>query len=246
LNCLVAIPVYNEEPYLPRVLAAVRRYADDILIVNDGSTDGTGTLLAERADVYGITHPENCGYGQSLIDAFRFAARHDYEWVITMDCDEQHEPEQIPDFVAAARRDDADVISGSRYLRAHPSDDTPPADRRRINQRISRVLGELLGLWLTDSFCGFKAHRVAALRRLRLTEPGYAFPMQFWVQCVRTGLRIREIPVRRIYRDRSREFGGTLDDPVTRLRHYLEVLVSELCSGPKLLADEECVAEVRC
>jgi len=116
LSYLVAIPVYNEEPYLPRVLAAVRRHADDVLVVNDGSTDRTGALLAEQADVHTITHPENRGYGQSLIDAFQFATRHGYDWMITMDCDEQHEPAQIPDFVAATRADDADVISGSRYL----------------------------------------------------------------------------------------------------------------------------------
>jgi len=108
------------------------------------------------------------------------------------------------------------------------------------------VLEQVLGLRLTDSFCGFKAHRVAAMRCLRLTEPGYAFPLQFWVQCVRAGLRIREIPVRCIYRDRSRAFGGTLDDPVSRLQHYLEVFAAELCSDPSLLQHEECLAGVRC
>ncbi|MFQ5807075.1 MAG: glycosyltransferase family 2 protein [Phycisphaerae bacterium] len=246
MSALVAIPVYNEERYLSRVLAAVRRHADDILVVNDGSTDRTGALLAEWPEVYTLTHPENRGYGQSLIDAFQFAAARDYDWVITMDCDEQHEPDQIPDFLAAARRDDADVISGSRYLSEHPADDTPPVDRRRINQVINRLLELLLGLRLSDSFCGFKAHRVAALRRLRLDEPGYAFPLQFWVQCARAGLRIREIPVRRIYRDRNREFGGTLDDATARLQHYLEVLVSELCSGPSLSKKDECLAETRC
>jgi glycosyltransferase involved in cell wall biosynthesis len=246
LNHLVAIPVYNEEPYLPRVLAAVRRHADDILVINDGSTDRTAALLAKRADVQTITHPENRGYGQSLIDAFRFAARRGYDWVITMDCDEQHEPEQIPDFVAAARQNDADVISGSRYLRDYPEDDPPPPERVRINRQINRVLEQVLGLRLTDSFCGFKAHRVAAMRRLRLTEPGYAFPLQFWVQCVRAGLRVREIPVCRIYRDRSRAFGGTLDDPVSRLEHYLEVFTAELSAGPRFFRPEECLAGVRC
>ena len=246
MDYLVAIPVYNEERHLPGVLAAVRRQAERLLVIDDGSTDRTGELLAGQADVVAITHPENRGYGQSLIDAFRFAVRHDYDWVITMDCDEQHEPEQIPDFVAAARRDDADVISGSRYLVEHPGDDLPPADRRRVNQTVNMLLEQLLGLPLTDSFCGFKAYRVAAMRRLRLSEPGYAFPLQFWVQCVRAGLRIREIPVRRIYRDRSRTFGGTLDEPAARLQHYLEVLVSELCSGPSLALGDECLAGVRC
>lgn len=225
---LVAIPVYNEARYLPRVLAAVRRYAPDVLVVNDGSTDDTSQLLAREPEILTLAHPENRGYGQSLIDSFAFAAERGYDWVITMDCDEQHEPSMIPAFLDDAASDSVDIISGSRYLAEFPGDDDPPVDRRRINVTINDLLEQLLGLRLTDSFCGFKAHRVAAMRQLRLDEPGYAFPLQFWVQCVRAGLRIREVPVRRLYRDRSREFGGTLDDPQARLQHYLDVLLAEL------------------
>ena len=231
---LIAIPVYNEERYLPRVLAAVRRFSPDILVINDGSTDSTGALLRQNADVQVITHPENRGYGQSLIDAFKFAACRNFDWVITVDCDEQHEPARIPDFVREAERGDADVISGSRYLATNGADDPPPLERRRINRIVNELLDQVLGLNLTDSFCGFKAHRVAAMRRLRLDEPGYAFPLQFWVQCVRAGLRIRELAVPRIYRDYNREFGGTLDDPSARLQHYLEVFVRELRREPAL------------
>ncbi len=246
MKTLVAIPVYNEARHLPGVLDAVRRYARDILVVNDGSTDATPELLARRRDVCVITHPENRGYGQSVIDAFVFADAHGYDWVITIDCDEQHEPRRIPAFLADAGRDDADIISGSRYLRPHPEDDAPPADRLRINETINNLLDQILGLRLTDSFCGFKAHRVAALRHLRLDEPGYAFPLQFWVQCVRAGLRIREIPVRRIYRDRSREFGGTLDDPAERLQHYLIVFVRELLREPVPTANAQTLRVCPC
>ncbi len=237
MRCLLAIPVYNEERYLPRVLEAVRPYGLDILVVNDGSTDRTGQLLARETDVTTLTHPENRGYGQSLIDALGYADRGGYDWVITMDCDEQHEPRQIPDFLAALSTGRFDLVSGSRYLFDDPGDDAPPEDRRRINQTINQLLGTLLGIELTDSFCGFKAHRVAAMRRLRLDEPGYAFPLQLWAECARAGLRIHEIPVRRIYRDRNREFGGTLDDPSARLQHYLEVLLAAM-------RRDECLAEV--
>lgn len=232
MRFLVAIPVFNEERYLPRVLSAVARHVDDVLVVDDGSTDATAALLRRYERVHTITHPENRGYGQSLIDAFRFADCRGFDWVVTIDCDEQHEPAQIPEFIAQARSDAADVISGSRYLRTHPDDDDAPPDRLRVNKTVSELLDQILGLRLTDSFCGFKAHRVSAMRRLRLDEPGYAFPLQFWVQCARAGLRIREIPVRRIYRDKSREFGGTLDDPSARMQHYLEVFLQELRREP--------------
>lgn len=243
---LVTIPVYNEQRYLPGVLDAVGRYAADILVVNDGSTDRTADLLAARPEIASITHPENRGYGQSLIDAFAWADQRGYDWVITIDCDEQHEPRLIPRFVEEIRRDDADVISGSRYLIDNPDDDPPPVERRRVNMIVTDVLCRTLGLCLSDSFCGFKAHRVAALRGLNLSEPGYAFPLQFWARCVQAGLRIREIPVRRIYRDRNREFGGTLDDPDARLQHYLDVLRDEIDAAADAISSDECPAKARC
>jgi len=246
MKFLTAIPVYNERRHLPRVLDAVRRQGHDILVINDGSTDGTHEALREVRGIHTITHPENRGYGQSLIDAFAFASERGYDWVITLDCDEQHEPAQIPEFVRAALRNDVDVVSGSRYLRSFPGDDEPPTDRRRVNQSINSLLSQIVGLDVTDSFCGFKAHRVAAVRKLQLDEPGYAFPLQFWVECVRGGLRICELPVRRIYRDRSREFGGTLDDPAARLHHYLEVFLAALRSDTKLPRARGALQPCRC
>jgi glycosyltransferase involved in cell wall biosynthesis len=230
-SVLLAIPVFNEAKHLVPVLARARRHVDDILVIDDGSTDDTPRLLAGQSGVFRLTHSENRGYGQSLIDAFRFAARHGFDWVITMDCDEQHEPSFIPRFLDAIAAGDADVVSGSRYLAAFPENTSPPTERRRINAAITRLLREVLGLELTDAFCGFKAHRVSSMADLRLTVPGYAFPLQLWVQAARAGLRVREIPVPLIYHDSNRHFGGSLDDPVARLRHYLEVFVQELRDG---------------
>jgi dolichol-phosphate mannosyltransferase len=93
---------------------------------------------------------------------------------------------------------------------------------------ITALINRRLGLNLTDSFCGFKAYRVSALTRIHISVPGYAMPMQFWVQAARAGLRIRELPVRLIYNDPTRHFGGILDDPLVRYRHYVEVFEAEL------------------
>ena len=223
MRTLIAIPVYNEERYVEKVLERVAQYADEILVIDDGSTDATPCLLA-KAPVEVIRHKQNRGYGRTLLDAFRWASVDGFDWVITMDCDEQHEPAAIPEFVDAIRRDDADIISGSRYLDLHEGDDAPPPDRRRINAMITEEVNDRLGLSLTDAFCGFKAHRISALNRLDLNESGYAFPMQLWAQSAAAGLRIREIPVRLIYNDPTRTFGGPLDDPVERLAHYRDAL----------------------
>jgi len=231
MKVLVAVPVFNEEKYVARVLAEIQRYSSHVLVIDDGSSDGTPAILRSLADLGQIsllTHPENRGYGQSLIDAFHFALIHGFDWVITMDCDEQHEPARIPHFLAACRRDEADIISGSRYLSLQEQADQPPVDRRNINRVMTEMINATLNLHLTDSFCGYKAHRVSAMEKLHLTIPGYAFPMQFWVQAVAHKLRIVEIPVRLIYKDATRHFGGILDDPTARMQHYLEVLTQEI------------------
>jgi dolichol-phosphate mannosyltransferase len=228
---LVAIPVYNEQTYVTRVLQEVRRYASDILVIDDGSTDETPVLLA-RQPVEVVRHAVNRGYGQSMIDAFRWAKCYGYDWLITMDCDEQHEPASLPDFYEAIGREDADVISGSRYLGCEADGDLPPADRRAINGRITEMVNRALGYTLTDGFCGFKAYRVAALRGLGFTEKGYAFPLQFWVQAAAHGLNVREVPIRLIYKDPNRSFGGRLDDAEHRLAHYTRVFEAELAKFP--------------
>ena len=230
LRTLIAIPVYNEQRYVQRVLELVLDYAPpprQILVLDDGSTDATPTLLAQFP-VEVIRHSRNRGYGRSMQDAFRWSCVDNFDWVITMDCDEQHEPAAIPEFMEAIHRDDLDVVSGSRYMVRDPSSDSPPADRRAINAQITSEINDRLGLRLTDSFCGFKAYRVAAVRRLQFDVDGYAFPMQFWVQAVAAGLRIGEIPVKLIYNDLNRSFGGPLDDAQIRLNHYRCILHREL------------------
>jgi dolichol-phosphate mannosyltransferase len=238
MRTLIAIPVYNEEKYVPRVLASVIEHApgtpNDILVIDDGSTDRTAELVS-KFPVRLLRHGRNLGYGASIIDAYDFAARESYDWVITLDCDEQHEPARIPLFVAEQEKAGRlgfgpDILSGSRYIASMDESTTPPADRRAINVALTEEINRRLGFDppLSDAFCGFKSHRVAALSRLHLTEQGYAFPMQLWVQVAAARLSVAEIPVKLIYKDLARSFGGALNDPTTRLAHYRKVLHCEI------------------
>jgi dolichol-phosphate mannosyltransferase len=172
--------------------------------------------------VFCVHHPKNLGYGTALKTAFDYAIRFRYDVLVTIDCDGQHEPQRIRELVAACR--EADVVSGSRYLDASDAQSQAPAERRQINQWITREINERLGLSLTDAFCGFKAYRVAALAKLAITEPGYAMPLELWAQAAHLGLRIVELPVPLIYLEEERSFGGSLDDGRKRLAYYHEVL----------------------
>ncbi len=218
MRLLTAIPVHNEEKYLADVLREVSRHAEDILVVDDGSTDQTPELLRRFAAVKVLRHRRNLGYGAGLRTAFQYTIEGGYDGLVTLDCDGQHEPALIPEL--ARRLGDADIVSGSRYLHVFDPNQSPPEDRRRINVEVTRWLNECLGLNLTDAFCGFKAYRKSALEVFDITDNGYAMPLQVWVQAVQHGLSIVEVPVPLIYLDEERAFGGSLDDSSFRLNHY--------------------------
>ena len=219
---LTALPVYNEVGHVRDVLEEVRRYSPEILVVNDGSTDGTRELLAKESNLHVVHHDKNRGYGAALMSAFTYAEQHDYEVLVTIDCDGQHQPCRIPKFVEAC--DGWDIVSGSRYLKEFEGDSTPPEQRRKINEMLTAEINRRLGFTLTDAFCGFKAYRVSQLKHLHVEELGYAMPLEVWARAWHAKLRVRELPVPLIYLDEKRSFGGSLDDAETRLKYYREVL----------------------
>ncbi|MBA4188196.1 MAG: glycosyltransferase family 2 protein [Planctomycetaceae bacterium] len=247
MRTLTAIPVYNEAKHVRHVLAEVRRYSPEILVINDGSTDGTAELLDSEPNLHRIDHPTNRGYGAALISAFAYALEYDFDVLVTMDCDGQHEPSRIPVLLEAIH--DCDIVSGSRYYRDFRQDTPAPTDRRFINASITREINERYGFDLTDSFCGFKAYRREAMAKLQITERGWGMPLQLWVQAARQRLRVKEIGVPRLYLDPNRAFGGVMNDPEQRLAYYREVLASaerdELPSLPQTAAKECVCPELR-
>jgi glycosyltransferase involved in cell wall biosynthesis len=243
MHWLTAIPVYNEATHVRDVLHEVRRYSPSILVVDDGSTDGTADLLAREPDLQVIRHPNNRGYGAALATAFKAAVERGVDVLVTMDCDGQHEPSRIPVLLEALH--DADIVSGSRYLRDFRQNTPVPEERLRINRRITETINERYGLKLTDAFCGFKAYRRSALERLRITEPGWGMPLQLWVQAARLGLRVKEVGVPRIYLDPNRSF-GVLNDASERLAYYHRVLADAERDFPALTPPAaECACNTR-
>jgi glycosyltransferase involved in cell wall biosynthesis len=228
----VVMPVYNEAATVAAVLDAVRdRFDGWVVVVDDGSTDGTAEIVSARPDVLLCAHGGNRGYGASLRTGFTAALGLGASTVITMDCDGQHEPRHITEFCERLKVCGTDIVSGSRYLPESAEGDVAPADRRRVNTQVTAIINAATGWALTDAFCGFKAYTADALRRIPIHEPGYAMPLEFWARAWRAGLTVCELPVERIYFDHDRSFGEHLDDPVLRLAYYLSVWQRVLDEG---------------
>jgi glycosyltransferase involved in cell wall biosynthesis len=227
----VILPVYNEAETLSEVLGRVLEYCGArLVVVDDGSTDRTAEILDKYSLEAVLKHPRNLGYGRALIDGFRYVVEKGFETCITMDADAQHEPGFIPCFLEKIKQ--FDVVSGSRYLNPILSQGTPPPERLEINRLITDRLRTLTGYPLTDSFCGFKAYRTEGLRRMKLTEENYGFPLQVWMQAARAGLTVTECAIPLVYRDHSRNFNNRFATREERLAHYLEVLEREQALGP--------------
>lgn len=233
LKTLTALPVYNEASHVVPVLDEVKQYAQQILVVNDGSSDNTAEVLDQVEGIHVVTHDVNQGYGAALRTAFQYAIDNGYEALVTIDCDGQHQPSLIPHLIERLEDPhsypEVDIVSGSRYLMDFADDIAAPEERRQINMRITEQINQRFGLQLTDTFCGFKAYRTSALKKFEITEIGYAMPLQLWIQAFVHQMTIVEFPIPRIYLDEERSFGGSLDDSRKRMAHYQSVLRREMC-----------------
>ncbi|GEM_PF-182385 len=226
-NILIFIPVYNEAEYVEEILEEVRNSAPniDILVIDDGSTDNTPQILEKETGLHYLRHSENEGYGKTLIDGFEFAIARNYQYIITMDCDKQHQPDEIIKFTEAVKDEDWDIVSGSRYLEvSNEKSCKVPEDRKKINNRITGYINSLTGYNLTDSFCGFKLYKVTSLKKLKLTEHGYGMPLELWIQAWRHNFKIKEVPVALIYLDRDRDQTSSYRKVFRRYRYYLNII----------------------
>jgi dolichol-phosphate mannosyltransferase len=200
-DAVVCLPTYNERENLESMLRALEPLGVRVLVIDDGSPDGTGDLadrLASELDFVSVLHRERKeGLGPAYIAGFRRALADGAGYVLEMDCDFSHDPADVPRLIEACQAG-ADLALGSRYV-AGGGTANWGAGRRFVSVGGSWYARVLLGVGIRDLTGGFKCYRRAVLERIDLDavrSKGYAFQIETTYRALRAGFRVVEVPIR--------------------------------------------------
>jgi dolichol-phosphate mannosyltransferase len=207
-RALVIVPTYNERENITRLIDAVL-YQDpsiDVLVIDDGSPDGTGQLADEIAAVnprVNVIHrPSKMGLGTAYLAGFKWALQRSYAYILEMDADFSHDPAHLPQFLTSIQ--DADLVLGSRYREGRVTVVNWPVARLLLSYFANVYARIVTGLQLYDATGGFKCFRRAVLEAINLDDVrsnGYAFQIEMSFRAWRRGFRIVEIPI--VFVDRT-------------------------------------------
>jgi dolichol-phosphate mannosyltransferase len=205
-KALVIVPTYNERENLPPLVQRllVLPVPVDLLVVDDNSPDGTGRIADEFASKHAairvLHRAEKNGLGRAYIAGFKWALERDYEFILEMDGDFSHNPDDIPAFLEAAK--DADLVLGSRYINGIRIINWP-LSRLMLSKGAATYVRLITGMPFTDPTGGYKCFRRCALRAINLDEVesnGYSFQIEMTHKVWRQGMKIVEVPI--IFTDR--------------------------------------------
>ena len=201
-RALVIIPTYNERENLPRIVPAVLEQDArlEVLVVDDGSPDGTGELAdglaAANPRVHVLHRSGKLGLGTAYVAGFRWAIANGVDYVFEMDADFSHDPRHLPTFLREIA--DADLVIGSRYLNRRVTVINWPMSRLMLSYFANVYARWVTGLRLWDSTGGFKCYRRAVLEAVdldRVRSNGYSFQIEMSFRAWRKGFRLKEITI---------------------------------------------------
>lgn len=216
-NITVILPAYNEQDLIGSVILLTKTYADNVIVVDDGSSDKTAEI-ARQAGVEVVIHETNKGKGGALKTGFMVAANHGADIIVTMDSDGQHDPAEIPKLIAPIIKGEAEMVNGSRYLNGH---ETNTPKYRRFGQAVLDELTNISsGLEITDSQSGFRAFAASITDVFRFNAQGMAIESEMLADAAKSGVRIKEVDIGVRY-----DVEGSTINPI---KHGLIVLLKVL------------------
>jgi dolichol-phosphate mannosyltransferase len=207
-RALVIVPTYNERENIRRLIDAVLRQDGrlEVLVVDDGSPDGTGQIVAEleAADsrVHLLEREKKMGLGTAYIAGFRWALERSYQYILEMDADFSHDPAHLPQFLRAI--ENADLVLGSRYQQGRVTVVNWPIGRLLLSYAANLYARGVTGLPVWDATGGFKCFRRSVLEAIdfsHVRSNGYAFQIEMSFRAWKRSFRIAEIPI--VFVDRT-------------------------------------------
>lgn len=195
LNCVVIIPTYNNQATIAKVIADVKEYAEDIIVVNDGSTDSTSEILSKIDGIRLIEYPENKGKGYALKLALKRATEWGFRYAITIDSDGQHYADDIPTFVERIEQVPDSLLIGERNLTA----DNMPAKNTFANKFSNFWYKVETGNSLADTQSGFRLYPLDKLRNIHFITRRYEFEVEIIVRAAWRGVNVENVPIKVYY-----------------------------------------------
>ncbi|MGB9082229.1 MAG: glycosyltransferase family 2 protein [Desulfuromonadaceae bacterium] len=192
---LVLIPAYNEATRIAGVIESIKRVVPEnpVLVINDGSRDDTAAV-ARQAGAIVVTHPFNMGYGVAIQTGYKYARDNNYDYVVQLDADGQHDPACIPDLLAPVMQGKADIAIGSRFL---GTSYTPPLARRLGMALFRKIVSLVTGKVCTDTTSGFQVFNRDVIRYFSQDLFPVDYPdADMLIMLHRAGFCMTEVPVR--------------------------------------------------
>lgn len=202
LKCCVLIPTYNNAGTLVRVLQGVLQHTRNIIVINDGASDGTREILKNYPKIHQVHLPINKGKGHALKIGFKEARGLGYDFAISIDSDGQHFPEDIAVFLEALQKEETKNVLyiGSRNMKQH---DVPGSSS--FGNRFSNFWFWFeTGTWLTDTQCGYRLYPLKEIEKLKLYTPKFEFEIEVIVKAAWSGTLVKNIPVKISYDETER------------------------------------------
>ncbi len=202
----VLIPTFNESKIIYNLVMQVKKLGLDVLVVDDGSRDGTDAS-AKKAGAKVITHPRNIGKGASLRTGFQKLINDDYDFIITMDGDGQHRPEDIKNFTDNYSSHNTDIVVGNRM-------DEPksmPFHRWITNKVMSMIISSICKSFIPDTQCGFRLIKTSALRDMVFSTSNYEIESELLIKASKNHYQIESVPIETIYGGQDSQINPTVD-----------------------------------
>jgi len=221
---VVGIPAYNEEKTIAKIVLLAQRYADTVVVCDDGSQDLTADI-AKKLGAIVIKHERNIGYGAAIQTLFEKARALNADLLLTLDADGQHETREIPKLIQPILENKADVVVGSRFLKE--SNNVPLYRRFGIKVLTKMTNGSGETGKLTDAQCGFRAYNRKAIEGLVLDEDGMGVSAESLLKVRALGLVVTEVPVDVHYKDLETSSQSPVKHGLSVISTIIKLVVEE-------------------